>query len=203
MQIEVFADVWCPFTHVGLRAVVDTCTAAGRDDVEIIVRSWPLEWVNGAPMEREKVEHHAVDLRDQVTPDLFTDIADPFPRSTLSALALVVRAYSVSAAAGLRASLLVRDALFERGLDTDDVAVLEGLAAELGVGMPTDSDREQVRADWERGRALGVLGSPHFFCGDAGVFCPSLEITRDPETGLVIHRSTDRLLEFVEACLGS
>ena len=130
MQIEVFADVWCPFTHVGLRAVVEACEATGRDDIEILVRAWPLEWVNGAPMEREKVEHHAVDLRAQVSPEMFTHIAEPFPASTIETLALVARAYATSPALGLRASLLVRDALFEYGLDTSDRSVLEGIAGE-------------------------------------------------------------------------
>ena len=46
--IEVFADVLCPFTHVGLRAVAEQRARAGRDDVVIRVRAWPLELVNGA-----------------------------------------------------------------------------------------------------------------------------------------------------------
>jgi len=201
MEIEVFADIWCPFTHVGLRAVAEARRAAGRDDVRLVVRAWPLELVNGAPMDRAKVEHHADDLRAQVSPDLFGHLADPFPTTTLPALALAASAYEVSADLGERMSVALRDALFEHGLDIADGVVLEGLAAEHGVPLPGDRQRAAVLADWESGRERGVVGSPHFFSGDSAVFCPALEITRDPDTGLVITRNTDRLNEFLVACL--
>lgn len=203
MNIEVFADIWCPFTHVGLRAIDDARRTAGRHDLGIVVRSWPLELVNNGPMDPAKVHHHAHDLREQVSPDLFSNIADPFPTSTIEALALVVRAYSVDVATGERASFALRDALFERGLDIDDPAVLGELAADLGIDLPTDADRATVRTDWSEGQRRGVLGSPHFFGADHDVFCPSLDIARDPETGLTITRSTERLLEFVNRCLAS
>ena len=203
MHIEVFADIWCPFTHVGLRAIDEARRVAGRSDIGIIVRSWPLELVNDAPMDPAKAHHHADDLRTQVSPDLFTHIADPFPASTLDALALVVRAYAVDVATGERASFAVRDALFERGLDISNADVLAQLAIEIGSDLPTDSDREAVRLDWEEGKSRGVLGSPHFFCGDHDVFCPTLEITRDPETGLTIRRDTERLMSFVRDCLAT
>ncbi|MFZ9629960.1 MAG: DsbA family oxidoreductase [Ilumatobacteraceae bacterium] len=201
MQIEVFADIWCPFTHVGLRAVDEARRAAGRTDVDIVVRAWPLEFVNGAPMDPAKVHHHADDLRAQVSPDLFRHIAPEFPTSTIDALALVARAYGMSAAVGERASFLVRDALFEEGRNIDDPAVLADLATQLGIDVPDDADRARVSADWEEGTRRGVLGSPHFFGPSSDVFCPSLEITRDPDTGLTIRRSTDRLREFVAACV--
>jgi len=201
MEIEVYADIWCPFTHVGLRAVQEARRVAGRDDVRVVVHAWPLELVNGGPMEATKVHHHADDLRAQVSPDLFARIADPFPTSMLPALAVASSAYRVGLEAGERMSLALRDALFERGLDISDEAVLQRLAADHGVSMPDDTDRAAVLADWEAGKARGVVGSPHFFCGENSVFCPSLEITRDPETGLAISRNTERLSEFLSACL--
>ena len=36
--IEVFADITCPFTHVGLRRVA----AEFGDQVQVRVRAWPL-----------------------------------------------------------------------------------------------------------------------------------------------------------------
>jgi len=44
--IEVFADVACPFTHVGLKSFVARRAGLGRDDVILRVRAWPLEIVN-------------------------------------------------------------------------------------------------------------------------------------------------------------
>lgn len=196
--IEVFADIWCPFTHVGLRMV-----AAHRDrvrpDAVIVVRAWPLELVNGAPMDPDKTCTNAGALRAEAAPELFGGL-DPeqFPTSTLEALALVARAYRAGTRLGERMSFAVRDALFERGEDISDPAVLARLADELGVGMPDDTDRAAVRADWEEGRARGVIGSPHFFAPGADMFCPSLDITKDPETGLSIHADAGRLQQFLD-----
>jgi hypothetical protein len=47
--VEVFADVGCPFAHVGLRRFVERRDELGRDDVVLWVRAWPLELVNARP----------------------------------------------------------------------------------------------------------------------------------------------------------
>lgn len=199
--IEVFADVWCPFTHVGLHAIASARTAAGRDDVRIRVRAWPLELVNGHPMDPEAAARNAAALRDQVAPDLFAhvDVAH-FPSSTLEALALTEAAYRVSIPDGERVAFALRDALFERGLDVSAESVLAAVAARAGVPMPTDADRDAVRASWDEGRSRGVIGSPHFFCGGRHVFCPSLELTRD-DRGLTATRDDAALASFVADCL--
>ena len=36
-----------------------------------------------------------------------------------------------------------------------------------------------MRTDCERGKVRDVQGSPHFFVGDQGWFCPSLDIAHD------------------------
>ena len=99
-------------------------------------------------------------------------------------------------------SFALRDALFEEGRDISDQRTLESLARDLGVGMPDESDRADVVADWHEGERRGVLGSPHFFCGDDDVFCPSLDITKDLVKGLSIVKDTSRLTEFLARCLG-
>ena len=75
------------------------------------------------------------------------------------------------------------------------------LAHDLGVAMPDESDHTGVLADWHEGERRGVLGSPHFFCGDADLFCPSLDITKDPVKGVSIVRDTLRLRMFLDRCL--
>ena len=67
--------------------------------------------------------------------------------------------------------------------------------------MPDEFDRAAVVADWHEGQRHGVRGSPHFFCGDDDVFCPSLDITKSPVKGLSIVRDTSRLTEFLARCL--
>jgi predicted DsbA family dithiol-disulfide isomerase len=196
--VEVFADIWCPFTHMGLRMVAAQRDRSTRPDTVIVVRAWPLELVNGAPMDAGKTCTNAAALRAQVAPDLFAGL-DPehFPTSTLEALALVVRAYRTDQRLGERMSFAVRDALFEQGADISDPVVLAGIAESLGVPLPDDADREAVRADWEDGRRRGVIGSPHFFAAGTDMFCPSLQITKDPVTGLAVHADATRLQQFL------
>jgi len=119
--IEVFADVWCPFAHVGLRAIEDERARTGRIDVAIWVRAWPLELVNGVSLDPKVMEKHAEELREQVAPNLFRHLdVDRFPRSTLDALALANRAYRTDLQVGERVSFALRDALFEEGRDISD-----------------------------------------------------------------------------------
>ena len=199
--IEVFADVWCPFAHVGLRAIEEQRARAGRTDVGIRVRAWPIELVNGVPVDPAATKEHADELRDQVAPTLFQGLdVDHFPTSTLDALALANRAYRSDLQLGEGVSFALRDALFEEGRDISDPTRLEDLAHDLGVPLPDQSDHAGVLADWHEGQRRGVLGSPHYFCGEADVFCPTLDITKDPVAGLSVVRDTAQLTAFLDRC---
>jgi len=201
--MEVFADIWCPFAHVGLQTIHAQRVRTGRTDVAIWVRAWPLELVNGVPVDPSVTREHANELREQIAPNLFRHLdVNRFPGSTLDALSLANRAYRTDLQVGERTSFALRDALFEEGRDISDQGTLEGLARDLGVGMPDESDRADVVADWHEGERRGVLGSPHLFCGDDDVFCPSLDITKDLVKGLSIVKDTSRLTEFLARCLG-
>ncbi len=200
--MEVFADVWCPFAHVGLQTIHTERVRSGRKDVAIWVRAWPLELANGAPLNPLLTLEHANKLREQVAPNLFRHFdIDRFPSSTLDALALANRAYRTDLEVGERVSYALRDALFECGRDISDRATLEHLARDFGVVMPDESDHAGVVADWHEGQRRGVLGSPHFFCGDDDAFCPSLDITKDRVEGVSIVRDTSRLTDFLARCL--
>jgi predicted DsbA family dithiol-disulfide isomerase len=200
--IEVFADIWCPFAHVGLRAIEEQRARTGRTDVAVWVRAWPLELVNLAPLDAAITWEHAEDLREQVAPNLFAHLdVRRFPSSTLEALALANRAYRTDRQLGERVSFALRDALFEEGQDISDPATLEELAHDLGVVMPDETDHADVVADWHEGGRRGVRGSPHVFCGGTDVFSPSLDITKDPVEGLSVVRDVSRLTAFLERCL--
>ncbi|MBM3674000.1 MAG: disulfide bond formation protein DsbA [Actinobacteria bacterium] len=176
--IEVFADVCCPFTHVGLRRIVAARRARGVEGVRLVCRAWPLEWVNGAPLDADHVAREVTALREQVAPGLLRGFsAARFPSTSIPALALAAAAYRLGAERGEMVSLLLRDELFERGRDIADDAVLASVAARAGVEPASPAEREAlVRVDYDAGRARGVLGSPHFFVGGEGWFCPSLHI---------------------------
>jgi predicted DsbA family dithiol-disulfide isomerase len=178
--IEVFADLRCPFTHVGLRRLVARRGELGRDEPHLWIRAWPLELVNGKPLDADLIVAEAEALRGQVTPELFAGITEStFGTTSLPALALASAAYGVSMATGEAVGLALRDAVFEAGLDVGDPEVLSTIAAHHRVPPVTDADRAQVRADWSEGQDRGVIGSPHFFVGGRGFFCPSLEIRHE------------------------
>ncbi len=174
--IEVFADIWCPFTHVGLRAIQEQRARSGRTDVAIWVRAWPLELVNGAPLDPTVTWEHAADLRDEVAPELFRHLdVDRFPSSTLDALALANRAYRSGLQVGERMNFALRDALFEEGRDISDRVVLESLASDLGVVMPDESD---TPAYWRTGtKECGVVSSALHTSSVVAPTCSALRST--------------------------
>jgi predicted DsbA family dithiol-disulfide isomerase len=181
--LEVFADVTCPFTHVGLRRLVDARAEHGRADLRLVVRAWPLEWVNGVPFDGPTLAAKVAALRASVAPDLFAGF-DPVrtPRSSLPALVLTAAASRVDAALGEPTALAVRDALFERGLDVADPPVLAAIAEELSLPEVTPADVDRVQRDYQEGRSRGVQGSPQFFTHGHGYFCPTLRIRKVGES---------------------
>ena len=99
-------------------------------------------------------------------------------------------------------SMALRDALFERGENIADPDVLCDIGRRFDV-TPLDrlTSENAVRCDWERGKARGVQGSPHFFVGDHGWFCPSLDITHKGER-LDIHTADETMRDFYAAAFG-
>jgi len=200
--IEVYGDIWCPFTHVGLRLIADRRRDRGRTDAPIHVRAWPLELVNGVPLDPIRARDHARELREQVAPDMFRGIPlFTFPATTLPALGLAASAYTTGDEIGERVSFALRHALFEEGLDISDRGVLRDIAGAHGLSEPTDLDRAMVLEEWHEGQRRGVRGSPHFFCGGRDVFCPSLDISRDPDEHLLVTRDLTSLDSFLDICL--
>lgn len=200
--VEVFADVLCPFTHVGLRRLVEQRSALGRDLPAIVVRAWPLELVNGAPLAESLVTEEIEELQSSVAADLFRGY-DPstFPTSSLPALGLAARARRAGTRIGEQCNLTLRNALFEEGRDVSDPHVLDEIAAECGIDGARGEDHAAVLADLDLGRSLGVVGSPYFFIGGEGFFCPSLDIKR-VDGHLDIHVDPVGFGELVERCFG-
>jgi len=198
-EIEVFADVVCPFTHVGLRRLVERRAELGAV-FAVRVRAWPLELVNRGPLDADAVAEKVAVLRATVAPDLFGGFdREAFPYTSLAALALVAAAYRRDAATGERASLLVRDALFERGIDISGAHALQRIAQQLGVHVPLDAE-DDVLGDWREGRRRGVIGSPHFFVGGRDYFCPALRI--DHVDGKLRIEPDQRAFDaFIEECV--
>ncbi len=199
-QIDVYADIWCPFTHLGLSQLVSQRDA--RDlPTTLRVHPWPLEIINSEPLGAEFVAEEIEDLRSQVSPDLFSGFRiDRFPDTTLPALALVESAYAVGDQEGERMSLELRKALFEDGRDISDPNVLSELAAAVGVPEADESHRRRIDASLAEGKRRGVVGSPHFFADGQDFFCPALDIRR-VDGHLKITPDVSSFEQFLQACL--
>lgn len=202
--LEVFADVGCPFTHLGLVRFVDERKRRGRSDVVLRVRAWPLELVNGTPLDAAFIAEEVDDIRAQVAPHQFRSFTEAaFPTSTLPAMHLAAAADEAGPEVGEQVALALRDALFEEGLDVGDDAVLARIASDHGLTWPPGAgDRRHldavVRQDWAEGRERGVIGSPHFFftSGD-GYFCPALDVGRDERGHLRVHADPEGFAAFL------
>ena len=198
--VEVFADVVCPFTHVGLRRIVTRRAALGSSRPMLRVRAWPLELVNGEPLDPNLVAQHVKELREQVEPDLFRGFdPDALPDSSLPALALVAQAYREGDRIGEQVSLAVRDAVFEEGRDIADPAVLDDIAAIHGVATRGPDAARAVLADFEEGQRRGVRGSPEYYLDEQGWFCPALRI-ENINGKLTITLDADGFDTFLAEC---
>jgi len=199
--IEVFADIGCPFTHVGLRHFVDRRRELGRDDVRLWIRSWPLEIINGQPLDPAFIDEEIGDLRNQLDEDVFAGFsAATFPATSLPAMSVAAVAYEHGPWRGEQVSLELRDLVFEHGVDVADEQVLHSLAARHGLRIDLD-DHRAVLDDHADGVRRGVIGSPHFFTGDGDFFCPSLDVHRDAHGHLRIAADPEGFSLFVDACL--
>lgn len=185
--VEVFAEVCCPFAHVGLDRVHRRRLERGGPPMRI--RAWPLELVNGGPMDPAAIAHKVAVIRSQVAPDLFAGF-DPtaWPATSLPAMELTAAAYRRDDATGEAVGLGVRRAMWEEGRDISDPSVLAEIAEAHGVELPLPSERTALEAEWHDGQARGVVGSPHFFTHGEGFFCPALDISTDAEG---MHITTD------------
>ena len=117
----------------------------------------------------------------------------------MPALALTHAAYRSDPGTGEDVALRLRNLLFEEGVDIADPSVLAAVAAEHRVDGPLD-DTTPVLADHVEGRERGVIGSPHFFIGSGGFFCPSLRVSRDAEGELHVDVDTAAFDDFVATC---
>ena len=188
--VEVFADVLCPFTHVGLHTLIDRRAERGLDHPRLRIRAWPLELINGKPLDPHHIDAEIVALRGSVRPDLFAGFCiDTFPTTSMAAFALTAAAdRSGDPALSEAVGMALRDALFEEGLDIGRPEVVEAIARRFSLEPLNPDDSEAaVRADWDEGKRRGVVGSPHFFTDDGGSwFCPGLDISRDSRGDFVV-----------------
>ncbi len=198
--VVVYADIVCPFAYIGLTRLIERRSVLGRDDVRLQIRSWPLELVNGKPVDGHFIAEEIDEIRPQVGRGLFRNFdVNTFPSSSLPGLALIAQAYAVDDVMGEAVAMELRSLLFEQGVDVSDPAVLAEVAERHG--LAGDAEVNVALAEYAEGRDRGVIGSPHFFIGHQSIFCPTLDVKR---VDGVLHVSVDEAAfdSLVWACFG-
>ena len=189
--VEVFADVLCPFTHAGLHTLIDRRAERGVSEPRLRIRAWPLELVNGAPLDPHHIAAEITALRDSVRPDLFAGFSvESFPQTSMAAFALTAAADRTGDPVIIEeVGMALRHAVFEEGIDIGQPDLVAPIAARFRLEpLDPESTTAAVRADWEEGTSRGVVGSPHFFTEDGGSwFCPGLDISRDSRGDFVVE----------------
>lgn len=188
--VEVFADVLCPFTHVGLHRLLDRRAERGLDTPRLRIRAWPLERVNAQPLDPQHIAAEIVALRASVRPDLFSGFSvETFPATSMTAFTLTAAADRTEDPVVIEnVGMALRDALFEQGSDIGDPEAVMAIAQRFGLEpLSVGATEAAVRADWAEGKRRGVVGSPHFFTPDGGNwFCPGLAISRNDAGAFVV-----------------
>lgn len=198
--IEIFADVLCPFAHVGIHKVLEARLDRGGSSPGLWIRAWPLEIVNDSPWDPELIAEEVAALRATVAPELFGGFdVTTFPATSLGALALAAAAYRSGPLVGEAVSIELRNRVWERGEDVASIEVLADIGAVHGIEV-TDADRASVEADHAEGGTRGVVGSPYFFAGDEGFFCPAFAVSHDDE-GFHVEPRTERFAAFLDTAL--
>ena len=189
-SVEVFADILCPFTHVGLHTLIDRRSERGLSEPRLRIRAWPLELINGQPLDPQHIGAEITALRASVRPDLFAGFSvDTFPATSMAGFALTAAADRTGDPVLVEeVGMALRNLVFEEGLDIGQPEVVAPIAERFGLEpLDADATAAAVRVDWDEGRERGVIGSPHFFTGDDGSwFCPGLAISRDDVGNFII-----------------
>lgn len=200
-RVEIFADMLCPFAHVGIHRVLEARLDRGGSSPKLWIRAWPLETINDGPFDGDLLADEVAALRAGVAPELFAGF-DPktFPATAIPAFATAAAGYRIASAVGEAVSIDLRNRLWEHGQDIADPGVLAEVAETHGFEV-TDEDRATVETDHSEGEARGVIGSPYFFAGGDGFFCPTFAVAHD-DGGFHVTPDPQRFSAFVDAAFG-
>jgi predicted DsbA family dithiol-disulfide isomerase len=183
MQVEIWSDVVCPWCYVGKRRFESALARFGaRDDVDVVWRSFELD--PDAPQQRElpSAEHLAQKYgmtieQAEAANQRLTDLAAAegleyhLDRTAGGNSFDAHRLLHLAAASGRQDALKERllRAYFTEGAAIGRPDVLELIAVDAGLDPVEVADvlagehfADEVRADEQRARALGINGVPFF-----------------------------------------
>jgi len=177
--IDVWSDVVCPFCYLGAHQLAAALERfEHREDVVIRHRAFELDphapadygfnldelvaHKYAVPLERARTLNQRLES-DAAALGMTWSMARARPSNTFDAHRLVALA-STQGLGGAMNERLFR-AYFCEGVLLSDVAVLDTLAREVGVGgadslLPTDAFSSEVRGDESTAQELGISGVP-------------------------------------------
>lgn len=173
--IVVFADLGCPWAHVGVHRLHAARKRVGRS-VSIDVRVFPLEIINSQPTPFRGLQNE-IPVLSEMEPDagweLWAGDATTWPVTTLLSMEAVEAAKEQGLDASAQLDHALRRALFgeSRCISMRHV-ILEVAASCTGVDVPAlaaaldDGRARRSMLDGYRTAADAIQGSPHYFLAD-------------------------------------
>lgn len=184
MRVDVWSDLVCPWCHIGLARLRRVVAADGLD-VELVHHAFQLDPA------REGSEPTPSALAKRYGGNVEAMFRNAERAGAQEGLALRLaesvacntrdghRVAAFARTRGLQDAVVLRlmRAHFEEGADLGDRAVLARLAGEAGLDagqvaalLETDELQEEVNADLDQARAMGVSGVPFFVFGGRYAF---------------------------------
>jgi predicted DsbA family dithiol-disulfide isomerase len=198
MQVEIWADVACPWCYVGKRCFEAALERfEDRDSVTVTYRAFELDPDAPAAREGSVVEHLA--RKYGITVERATELNDQLT-AVAASVGIDMRFDQVRGGNTFDAHRLIKAggepmverlfrAYFTEGERLSDPATLARLAGELGVPALTgDEHADAVRADEELACAIGIQAVP-FFAVDRRIGASGAQ---DPEVLLDMLREIGR-----------
>jgi predicted DsbA family dithiol-disulfide isomerase len=183
MQVEIWSDVVCPWCYVGKRRFEAALARFGeRDEVDVVWRSFELDpnapQQRDLPSTRHLAEKYGMSIEQaEASQQRLTDLAAAegleyhLDRTAGGNSFDAHRLLHLAAASGLQDALKERllRAYFTEGEAIGRPEVLQRIAAEAGLDPAEVADvlageqyADEVRADEQRARLLGINGVPFF-----------------------------------------
>lgn len=180
MRIEVWSDVACPWCWLGKHHLEEAIRRAGHSDVEVAFRSFELQPNARAarPVREYLAERYGADLRGiDAAHERLTrageaiGIAYDFKRALMVNTFDAHRIHHLAIVRGRGAEVVERlmRARQGEGADVSDHATLRALAIDAGLAadevdrvLASDAFADDVRADEDAARKLGIHGVPFF-----------------------------------------
>ncbi|TLK54692.1 DsbA family oxidoreductase [Glutamicibacter sp. V16R2B1] len=183
LRVDIWSDIACPWCFIGKRRFESALQQLDfADQVDVHWHAFQLDpslpehyagtelqylsEVKGMPAEQVQgmLEHVTAQAAGE---GLSYDFEKLRPANSFNALRLLQFAKQQGQGSAMKEALL--SAHFERGLDTGDRETLADLAAAVGLDrsqaldvLETDAHADEVRADIDQARQLGISGVPFF-----------------------------------------